>query len=86
MFETYALLWKIVRLPLMPTMIAVLLTSKVGFSAADSVTSLKLVEQGVPKDKLSMLAIPLIPLQGSKKSATIKEYYTTPQCFISAPF
>ena len=36
---------------------------KVGFSAADSVTSLKLVEQGVPKDKLSMLAIPLIPLQ-----------------------
>ena len=28
--QTYALLWKIVRLPLMPAMIAVLLTSKVG--------------------------------------------------------
>ncbi len=61
--ETYALLWKIVCLPMMPTMIVVLLTSKMGFSAADSVTSLKLIEQGVPKDKLSMLAIPIIPMQ-----------------------
>eukprot|EP00095_Tigriopus_kingsejongensis_P011438 maker-scaffold222_size251774-snap-gene-0.27 protein:Tk11438 transcript:maker-scaffold222_size251774-snap-gene-0.27-mRNA-1 annotation:"acetyl-coenzyme a transporter 1" len=61
--ETYSLLWKIIRLPLMPTVIAVLLTSKVGFSAADSVTSLKLIEQGVPKDILAMLAVPMIPLQ-----------------------
>ena len=67
------MLWKIVRLPLMPTMVAVLLTSKVGFSAADSVTSLKLVEQGVPKDKLSMLAIPLIPLQVSDKVSTKRQ-------------
>lgn len=61
--DTYSMLYKIIRLPLMPTMIALLLTSKIGFSAADSVTSLKLIEQGVPKDKLSMLAIPLIPMQ-----------------------
>lgn len=61
--ETYSLLWKILKLPLMPFMIAVLLTSKMGFSAADSVTSLKLIEQGVPKDKLAMLAVPMIPLQ-----------------------
>ena len=44
--ETYSLLWKIIRLPLMPVMIAVLLTQKIGFSAADSVTGLKLIEQG----------------------------------------
>jgi len=60
--ETYQTLWKIVTLPLMPAMVAFLLTSKVGFSAADSVTSLKLIERGVPKDKLAMLAIPMIPL------------------------
>ncbi len=85
--ETYAMLWRIITLPLMPLFIAVLLTQKVvhelngnglctiffsifcgrifqiGFSAADSVTSLKLIEQGVPKDKLAMLAIPIIPVQ-----------------------
>ena len=39
--ETYKTLWKIVTLPLMPAFVVFLLTSKVGFSAADSVTSLK---------------------------------------------
>ena len=34
-----------------------------GFAAADAVTGLKLVEAGVPKDKLAMLAIPMMPLQ-----------------------
>jgi hypothetical protein len=54
---------RIIGLPLMPLTIMVLLTSKIGFAAADSVTGLKLVEQGVPKEKLAMLAIPMIPLQ-----------------------
>ena len=52
-----------IMLPLMPATIAVLLTSKVGFSVADAVTGLKLIERGVPKNKLAMLAIPVIPLQ-----------------------
>merc|ERR1712227_470008 len=43
--------------------IVMLLTAKIGFAAADSVTSLKLIEAGVPKDKLAMLAIPMMPLQ-----------------------
>lgn len=60
---TYQMLWKIVFLPLMPMTIVFLLTSKIGFSAADSVTGLKLIEAGVPKDKLAMLAVPMIPLQ-----------------------
>ncbi len=60
---TYMMLLKIIFLPLMPVTIAFLLTSKIGFSAADAVTGLKLIEAGVPKDKLVMLAIPLIPLQ-----------------------
>ena len=43
---TYKMLYKIVFLPLMPMTIAFLLTSKIGFSAADSVTGLKLIEAG----------------------------------------
>ena len=61
--DTYKMLIKIITLPLMPVTVAFLLTSKVGFSAADAVTGLKLIERGVPKDKLAMLAVPLIPLQ-----------------------
>jgi len=61
--ETYRLLFDIIRLRVMPTTIAMLLTAKVGFAAADAATGLKLVEAGVPKDKLAMLAIPMMPLQ-----------------------
>lgn len=61
--QTYKVLLDILKLTVMPTTIAMLLTSKVGFAAADAVTGLKLVEAGVPKDKLAMLAIPMMPLQ-----------------------
>lgn len=61
--ETYRLLWDIVKLPIMPVTIIMLLTSKIGFSAGDAVTGLKLVERGVPKSKLAMLAVPMMPLQ-----------------------
>jgi len=61
--ETYKLLWSILKLSVMPACIAMLLTSKVGFAATDAVTSLKLIESGVPKEKLAMLAIPMMPLQ-----------------------
>lgn len=33
------------------------------FAAADGITGLKLVEFGVPKDKLAFIAVPLVPLQ-----------------------
>jgi len=61
--QTYKLLFDIIKLRVMPTTIAMLLTSKIGFAAADAATGLKLVEAGVPKDKLAMLAIPMMPLQ-----------------------
>ena len=61
--QTYKLLFDILKLSEMPTTIAMLLTCKVGFAAADAVSGLKLVEAGVPKDKLAMLAIPMMPLQ-----------------------
>ena len=61
--ETYKLLLDIIRLKVMPVTILMLLTAKIGFAAADSVSSLKLIEAGVPKDKLALLAIPMMPLQ-----------------------
>jgi len=33
-----------------------------GFAAADHVTSLKLIEGGVPKENLALMAIPLVPV------------------------
>lgn len=37
--------------------------TQMGFSAADAVTGLKLVEAGVPKAELALLAVPMVPLQ-----------------------
>jgi len=61
--DTYKMLWDILNLSVMPACIVMLLTCKMGFAATDAVTGLKLVERGVPKDKLAMLAIPMVPLQ-----------------------
>ncbi|KAJ8357825.1 hypothetical protein SKAU_G00206190 [Synaphobranchus kaupii] len=61
--ETYRQLLSIVRMPTVLTFCCLLLTAKVGFSAADAVTGLKLVEAGVPKEQLALLAVPMVPLQ-----------------------
>lgn len=61
--ETYAMLWKIITLKPVLLLATILLTVKVSFSACDAVTSLKLIDHGIPKEKLAMLAIPLVPLQ-----------------------
>ncbi|XP_041120744.1 acetyl-coenzyme A transporter 1-like [Polyodon spathula] len=61
--ETYKLLFSIIKLPTVWTFCVLLLTAKMGFSAADAVTGLKLVEEGVPKEQLALLAVPMVPLQ-----------------------
>lgn len=61
--ETYKLLFSIVKMPTVFTFCVLLLTAKIGFSAADAVTGLKLVEAGVPKEQLALLAVPMVPLQ-----------------------
>uniref|UniRef100_A0A3B5AN10 Acetyl-coenzyme A transporter 1 n=2 Tax=Stegastes partitus TaxID=144197 RepID=A0A3B5AN10_9TELE len=61
--ETYKLLFTIIKMPTVFTFCALLLTAKIGFSAADAVTGLKLVEAGVPKEQLALLAVPMVPLQ-----------------------
>ena len=61
--ETYKILWKIIRHPLIPVTSLLLLTFGFGFSAAEEITNLKLIEKGVPKEKIAMLAIPMIPVK-----------------------
>lgn len=61
--ETYTLLYKIMKLPSFKLFAVILLTCKVGFSAPDAVSGLKLVEGGVHKENLALLAVPMVPLQ-----------------------
>ncbi|XP_054452963.1 acetyl-coenzyme A transporter 1 [Anoplopoma fimbria] len=61
--ETYKLLFSIIKMPTVFTFCSLLLTAKIGFSAADAVTGLKLMEAGVPKEQLALLAVPMVPLQ-----------------------
>lgn len=61
--ESYKILWDMVCMRPVQILAVILLTVKVTFAASDAVTSLKLIDAGVPKDKLALLAIPLIPLQ-----------------------
>ncbi|KAG7478510.1 hypothetical protein JOB18_000680 [Solea senegalensis] len=61
--ETYRLLLTIIKMPTVFNFCVLLLTAKIGFSAADAVTGLKLVEAGVPKAQLALLAVPMVPLQ-----------------------
>ncbi|XP_014666688.1 PREDICTED: acetyl-coenzyme A transporter 1-like [Priapulus caudatus] len=60
---TYKLLGDVVRLPSVQSYVITLITCKVGFAAADAVTGLKLIEAGVPKEKLALLGVPVVPLQ-----------------------
>uniref|UniRef100_A0A0M3JCT0 Acetyl-coenzyme A transporter 1 (inferred by orthology to a human protein) n=1 Tax=Anisakis simplex TaxID=6269 RepID=A0A0M3JCT0_ANISI len=61
--DTYVVLWRIIRLKPMIWMLFVLLTGKFAFAATDGITSLKLIGMGMPKDKLSSMAVFLTPLQ-----------------------
>ncbi|KAG5680973.1 hypothetical protein PVAND_010447 [Polypedilum vanderplanki] len=61
--KAYPILWKIItHKPVMKFSI-ILLTVKASFAACDTITSLKLIEYGVPKDRIALLAIPLVPVQ-----------------------
>ncbi|CAO1416279.1 unnamed protein product [Diamesa tonsa] len=61
--ESYNMLWKIMKMKPVLILTAILLTVKISFAACDSVTTLKLIDYGIPKEKLALLAVPLVPLQ-----------------------
>ncbi|KAF0698271.1 Aste57867_11102 [Aphanomyces stellatus] len=60
--ETYHQMWTVIQLPSVLALTAVQLTVKVAFAATDAVSSLKLVEYGVQKEKLALLTPILVPL------------------------
>lgn len=37
--------------------------TQVAFAAADSVTGLKLIEAGLPSERIALMAVPLVPVQ-----------------------
>lgn len=61
--ETYKQLYKVIRLVPVQSFCIILLTSKIAFAAADSLSGLKLIEAGMSKTTLAMFAVPLIPVQ-----------------------
>ncbi|XP_023936092.2 acetyl-coenzyme A transporter 1 [Bicyclus anynana] len=61
--NAYKQLYTIVKLPAVRMLTLVLFTAKLGFSASDAVSGLKLVEAGVPREDLALLAVPLVPVQ-----------------------
>ena len=61
--DTYKILLKIAKHPLCPIVAVVLLSFCFGFSAAESMISIKLVESGVPKEKIAMIAVPMMPIK-----------------------
>lgn len=61
--KAYSSLLDILKLKPIQMFVFILLTGKIGFSATDSVMTLKLVEAGIPKEQLGLMAVPLIPLQ-----------------------
>ncbi|XP_061716064.1 acetyl-coenzyme A transporter 1 [Cydia pomonella] len=61
--DAYKQLYTIVKLPAVRTLALVLFTAKLGFCASDAVSGLKLVEAGVPREDMALLAVPLVPVQ-----------------------
>lgn len=60
--KAYPMLWKILKLKPVIKFSLVLLTAKASFAACDAITTLKLVDYGIPKDKIALISIPLTPL------------------------
>lgn len=60
---TYKQLINVMCLPTVKAYAFIILTAKIGFAATDSVTTLKLIEMGLPRERLALFAIPMVPLQ-----------------------
>ena len=61
--ESYTSLFRVVQLDSVKLLVAVLLTRSVATGAADTLTSRKLLEQGMPKESLASILVLLTPVQ-----------------------
>ena len=57
--STYLLMWELLKIEQFKKLVIILLTMKIAF-ATDAMTIMKLIEFGVPRENLSLLAIPLM--------------------------
>jgi len=60
--ETYRQLWGVLQLPAVRSLCVILFTCKMGFAATDSITGLKIVEYGLPKEDLALMSTFLVPM------------------------
>ena len=63
LIEAYKMLWTIIRSPRVYLVIIVMLTGSFGFSAAENIFNLKLIELGVPRESIAQLQLPMIPVK-----------------------
>ncbi|XP_046678958.1 acetyl-coenzyme A transporter 1-like [Homalodisca vitripennis] len=61
--DTYKQLARVMQLPALKKLAVILLTMSISFSACDSITWLKLVGSGVPREKYAMVTVDLIPIK-----------------------
>lgn len=61
--KAYHTLWLMMKLRSIRILTLILLTMKIGFSACDAVTGLKMIDSGIPKEKFVLMTVPMIPLQ-----------------------
>lgn len=63
LLSAYMQLKSILRLKPVQQYALFIITAKIGFAATDNVTYLKLIEAGVPKEQIALMALPLVPIQ-----------------------
>ena len=61
--SAYMQLLKILKLRPVQMYAVFLLTAKMGLAAGENVTGLKLVEAGLPREKIALIALPMVPVQ-----------------------
>lgn len=62
-FAAYKQLLVILKLRPVQAYALFVLTCKIGFAAAENITGLKLVESGLPRERIALIALPMVPIQ-----------------------
>lgn len=61
--QTYKSLYRILNLPAVRKFVFLLLTCKIGFAITDAASGLKLIEAGIHKENMALMAVPMVPVQ-----------------------
>ncbi|KAK3609670.1 hypothetical protein CHS0354_035955 [Potamilus streckersoni] len=61
--DTYKQLIRVIHLPSVISYAIIVLTVEVAFAAADSLFDLKLIEAGMPKERLALFTVPMVPIE-----------------------